>query len=134
MNASTGVLIQALSAAAVKDGTAGLDRFTKAHCRRSVSVYFPRGATASAAHAAVNATDASASTGARYLVIQPSRAFGPSCIIPCGSGLAIEDNRFVRFCVAAFFLLGWALPLAAQDDLPDAKGKETLENTCAECH
>ena len=40
----------------------------------------------------------------------------------------------MRFCVAAFFLLGWGLPLAAQDDLPDAKGKETLENTCAECH
>src|SRR4051812_30727837 len=27
-----------------------------------------------------------------------------------------------------------AMPLRAQDDLPDGKGKETLENTCTECH
>ena len=34
----------------------------------------------------------------------------------------------------AFLFLGLGLPLAAQDDLPDGKGKETLENTCTECH
>lgn len=39
----------------------------------------------------------------------------------------------MRFCVALFFLGCW-LPLTAQDDLPEAKGKETLENTCTECH
>ena len=39
----------------------------------------------------------------------------------------------MRFWVALFFL-GWGLPLVAQDDLPDGKGKETLENTCTECH
>ena len=39
----------------------------------------------------------------------------------------------MRFWVTLCFL-GWGLPLAAQDDLPDGKGKETLENTCAECH
>jgi competence ComEA-like helix-hairpin-helix protein len=27
-----------------------------------------------------------------------------------------------------------SLPLAAQDDLPQGKGKEILENTCGECH
>jgi len=37
-------------------------------------------------------------------------------------------------------LLGLALlmtcvrPLRAQDDLPEGKGRETLENTCTECH
>jgi competence ComEA-like helix-hairpin-helix protein len=45
----------------------------------------------------------------------------------------IGHNRFVRFWVALFFV-GWGLPLTAQDDLPDGKGKETLENTCSECH
>ena len=39
----------------------------------------------------------------------------------------------MRFWVVLFFL-GWGLPLAAQDDLPEGKGKETLENTCSECH
>ena len=34
----------------------------------------------------------------------------------------------------ALLLTGWASLLAAQDDLPDGKGKETLENTCTECH
>ena len=32
----------------------------------------------------------------------------------------------------AWVLLGW--PVLAQDDLPAGKGKETLENTCTECH
>ena len=41
----------------------------------------------------------------------------------------------MRFGLAILFLgLGLGLPLAAQDDLPDGKGKETLENTCTECH
>src|SRR5262252_4916728 len=32
-------------------------------------------------------------------------------------------------------LLSMAIgPLCAQDDLPEGKGKPTLENTCAECH
>ena len=39
----------------------------------------------------------------------------------------------MRFWVALFFV-GWGLPLTAQDDLPYGKGKETLENTCTECH
>jgi competence ComEA-like helix-hairpin-helix protein len=39
----------------------------------------------------------------------------------------------VRLLLACF-LFGWALPLVAQDDLPAGKGKETLENTCTECH
>src|SRR5438876_12148179 len=51
-----------------------------------------------------------------------------------GQGLAIDDNRFVRLCVVALFFFGFGLPLAAQDDLPNGKGKETLENTCSECH
>jgi competence ComEA-like helix-hairpin-helix protein len=35
----------------------------------------------------------------------------------------------------ALLLVIFALPLAAQDeDLPEGKGKETLENTCTECH
>ena len=51
-----------------------------------------------------------------------------------GVRLGIGDNRFVRLCVVALFLFGFGLPLTAQDDLPDGKGKETLENTCSECH
>ena len=39
----------------------------------------------------------------------------------------------MRFYLALAFLV-FALPLSAQDDLPDGKGKETLENTCTECH
>lgn len=31
-------------------------------------------------------------------------------------------------------LLSLAVPLLAQDQLPEGKGKETLENTCTECH
>ena len=34
----------------------------------------------------------------------------------------------------AILLLSLSLPLLAQDDLPEGKGKETLENTCTECH
>ena len=36
--------------------------------------------------------------------------------------------------VVSLFVLVLCLPLAAQDDLPAGKGKETLENTCTECH
>jgi len=74
MKASTGDLIQALSVAAVNDGTAGLDRFTKAHCLRSVSEYVPRGATASAAKAsdvltcAVCKGDSCETTGDRFKI------------------------------------------------------------------
>lgn len=32
------------------------------------------------------------------------------------------------------WLLTMSVSLAAQDVLPDGKGKDTLENTCAECH
>ena len=39
----------------------------------------------------------------------------------------------MRLCVVALFF-GFGLPLAAQDELPNGKGKETLENTCSECH
>ena len=46
----------------------------------------------------------------------------------------IDDNKFVRLCVVALFFFGFGLPLMAQDDLPNGKGKETLENTCSECH
>jgi len=35
---------------------------------------------------------------------------------------------------AAVVLAGLCLPLAAQDALPEGKGKVTLENTCTECH
>jgi len=31
-------------------------------------------------------------------------------------------------------VFAFGLPLAAQEDLPAGKGKETLENTCTECH
>ena len=31
-------------------------------------------------------------------------------------------------------VLALCLPLAARDDLPEGKGKQTLENTCTECH
>ena len=34
----------------------------------------------------------------------------------------------------ALIVLALCLPVAAQDDLPEGKGKETLENTCTECH
>jgi competence protein ComEA len=34
----------------------------------------------------------------------------------------------------ATIVLALCLPLAAQDELPQGKGKETLENTCTECH
>ena len=40
-------------------------------------------------------------------------------------------NSHVRLWVLLFSL---AIPLIAQDDLPEGKGKETLENTCTECH
>ena len=33
-----------------------------------------------------------------------------------------------------WMLAGFCRILAAQDDLPDGKGKVTLENTCTECH
>lgn len=39
----------------------------------------------------------------------------------------------MRYSLALVFVL-FTLPLAAQDDLPEGKGKETLENTCTECH
>ncbi len=34
----------------------------------------------------------------------------------------------------ATIVLALCLPLTAQDELPQGKGKETLENTCTECH
>jgi competence ComEA-like helix-hairpin-helix protein len=34
----------------------------------------------------------------------------------------------------ALIVLALCLPAAAQDDLPEGKGKHTLENTCTECH
>ena len=34
----------------------------------------------------------------------------------------------------ALIVLALCLPIAAQDDLPEGKGKETLENICTECH
>src|SRR5258708_34123963 len=81
MNASTGVLTQALPAAAVNCGTAGVDRFRKAHCLRSVSEYGPRGATASAA----NASDTSTKTGRKYLItLQPSNSPVYIWIVHCG--------------------------------------------------
>jgi len=45
----------------------------------------------------------------------------------------LRHNSVVRYWLP-IFLLALALPLTAQDDLPDGKGKETLENTCTECH
>jgi competence protein ComEA len=39
----------------------------------------------------------------------------------------------VRSLFALLFAT-FAVPLLAQDDLPNGKGKETLENTCTECH
>jgi competence ComEA-like helix-hairpin-helix protein len=44
----------------------------------------------------------------------------------------LRHNSLVRYCIALLCFL--ALPLAAQDELPDGKGRETLENTCTECH
>jgi competence ComEA-like helix-hairpin-helix protein len=38
--------------------------------------------------------------------------------------------RFLPGCL----ILAWGLTLSAQDELPAGKGKETLENTCTECH
>ena len=52
MNASTAFFTQARSAAVVNVGTAGVVRFKNDHCLRSVSVYVPRGAIASAAASA----------------------------------------------------------------------------------
>jgi len=43
----------------------------------------------------------------------------------------LRHNGVVRSCLALVLLV---LPLAAQDDLPEGKGKDTLENTCTECH
>jgi len=37
--------------------------------------------------------------------------------------------------IAALACLGFGLTIAAQDeDLPEGKGRETLQNTCTECH
>jgi competence ComEA-like helix-hairpin-helix protein len=41
--------------------------------------------------------------------------------------------RVVRSYLAVTFVV-FVLPLGAQEDLPEGKGKETLENTCTECH
>src|SRR5207249_4991727 len=90
MNASTGVLTQALSAAAVNDGAAGVALFRKAHCLRSVSEYLSRGATASAA----NASETSTTTGRKYL-ITPALPF--TCyiwIVHCGeAGLNCDQVK-----------------------------------------
>src|SRR5262245_61743739 len=48
-------------------------------------------------------------------------------------GDRVGDNNGVRSCLALAFLT-LAVPLHAQDDLPEGKGKETMENTCTECH
>ena len=46
----------------------------------------------------------------------------------------IIPGRLIRHLRTAAIVLAFCLPMAAQDDLPDGKGKETLENTCMECH
>lgn len=40
-----------------------------------------------------------------------------------------------QFWMAALICLGLGLRIAAQEeDLPEGKGKETIQNTCTECH
>jgi len=50
--------------------------------------------------------------------------------------MTLNDGRFSRLAILslALFFTTCTLPLWAQDDLPEGKGKETLENTCTECH
>src|SRR4051794_23108765 len=67
MKASTGLLTQFLSAAAVNAGTGGTARFRNAHCFRSISVYLPGGAIESDA----KASETSATTGTKRLIIFP---------------------------------------------------------------
>lgn len=43
-------------------------------------------------------------------------------------------RRFLTLFPLIWILAGFCRILAAQDDLPDGKGKVTLENTCTECH
>jgi competence ComEA-like helix-hairpin-helix protein len=42
--------------------------------------------------------------------------------------------RWLGIVSLAWILTVFAFPLAAQDDLPEGKGKVILENTCTECH
>ena len=44
--------------------------------------------------------------------------------VPRGAGIPIA----ALLCIAGF------APVRAQDDLPEGKGRVTLENTCSECH
>ena len=43
-------------------------------------------------------------------------------------------RRLSRLLKLTWVLLALAMPLAAQEDLPEGKGRVTLENTCTECH
>jgi competence ComEA-like helix-hairpin-helix protein len=40
----------------------------------------------------------------------------------------------MRGLIALALLAAFLTPLRAQDDLPEGKGRETIENTCNECH
>src|SRR5436190_2306707 len=77
MKASTGLLTQFFSAAAVNAGTGGTARFRKAHCFRSISVYVPGGAIESDA----KATEANAATNTRRWIIFPPDNGIPDCTL-----------------------------------------------------
>ena len=51
---------------------------------------------------------------------------------PGGPGLTPGSSRTLLWIGVLFTCC--VLSLCAQDDLPEGKGKETLENTCTECH
>src|SRR5947208_850650 len=50
--------------------------------------------------------------------------------------MRLQAGRFGRLTILSLplFATTCALSLSAQDDLPEGKGKETLQNTCTECH
>src|SRR4051794_39917112 len=77
MKASTGLLTQFLSAAAVNAGTGGTARFRNAHCFRSASVYVPGGAIESDA----KASETNAATNTRRWIIFPPDNGIPDCTL-----------------------------------------------------
>src|SRR4051794_12519294 len=101
MKASTGLLTQFLSAAAVNAGMGGTARFRNAHCFRSTSVYVPRGAIESDA----KASETNAATNTRRWIIFPPQNGIPDCTLGVRkrSTRVISGTRGGQYCMNAIF-------------------------------